>query len=219
VGAPTAVLFDNDGLLLDTESVWTRAEQDLFERRGLEFTLSDKQELVGTPAHISGEIIARKLGEPGRGPELIAELDELVFAELEQGIDTMVGARELVAELGSRAVPLALVSNSPLRFVTRALELVGLEAAFDAVVSGHEVAAPKPEPDPYLHACELLAAGPDGAFALEDSPTGVSSALAAGLTVIGVPSIPGVVLEEAHVVVSSLEDPALPGHLGLDSSS
>lgn len=215
MGAPTAVLFDNDGLLVDTESVWTRAEQDLFERRSLEFTLTDKQELVGTPAHVAGEIIARKLGEQGRGKELIEELNELVFAELEQGIDTMVGARELVAELRGREVPLALVSNSPLLFVERALELVGMDGAFDAVVSGHEVAAPKPEPDPYLHACELLSAGPAGAFALEDSPTGVRSARAAGLTVIGVPSIPGVVLEEAHLVVSSLEDPALPGHLGL----
>jgi HAD superfamily hydrolase (TIGR01509 family) len=216
VGAPTAVLFDNDGLLLDTESVWTRAEQDLFERRGREFTLSDKQELVGTPAHISGEIISRKLGEHGRGPELIAELDELVVAELEQGIDAMVGARELVGELRGRGVPLALVSNSPLRFVERALDLVGMHDAFEAVVSGHEVPAPKPAPDPYLHACELLSAGPRGAFALEDSPTGVESALAAGLTVIGVPSVPGVTLEDAHVVIASLEDPALLGHLGLD---
>lgn len=215
MSAPAAVLFDNDGLLLDTESVWTRGEQDLFERHGRQFTLADKQELVGAPAHVAGEVIARKLDQRGRAEELIAELDELVLAELENGIEAMVGARELVAELASRGVPLALVTNSPPRFVGRALELVGMERAFDTVVSGHDVAAPKPEPDPYLRACELLGAGPPGAFALEDSPTGVRSAVAAGLTVIGVPSIPGVELEQAHIVVGSLADPALPGHLGL----
>lgn len=216
MGHPTAVLFDNDGLLLDTESVWTRAEQDLFERRDLEFTLADKHELVGTPAHVAGEILARRLGEPGRGEQLIAELDTLVVEELEGGVDPMVGARELVAELGRRGIPLALVSNSPPHFIERALELVGMSDVFGAVVSGHEVAAPKPAPDPYLHACSLLSVDPPGAFALEDSPTGVQAARAAGLTVIGVPSVPGVTLELAHVVVESLQDPSLPGHLGLE---
>ncbi len=62
---PDAVVFDNDGLLLDTESVWTRAEQDLFERRGLEFTARHKRELVGTSAEIAGGILERRLGEPG----------------------------------------------------------------------------------------------------------------------------------------------------------
>src|SRR5690606_19882993 len=71
---PDAVIFDNDGLLLDTESVWTRAEEDLFDRRGQEFTPADKLELVGTSAAIAGRILERRLGEPGRGEELIEEL-------------------------------------------------------------------------------------------------------------------------------------------------
>ena len=78
--APDAVVFDNDGLLLDTESVWTRAEQDLFERRGIEFTAADKRELVGTSAEIAGAVLERRLGEPGRSAELIEELNELVVA-------------------------------------------------------------------------------------------------------------------------------------------
>src|ERR1700704_6517720 len=81
--APTAVVFDNDGLLLDTESVWTRAERDLFERRGVECTPADKRELVGTSAEIAGGILARRLEEPGRAATLIEELNELVVAELE----------------------------------------------------------------------------------------------------------------------------------------
>ena len=212
---PAAVLFDNDGLLLDTESVWTRAERDLFERRELEFTLQHKRELIGTPAQVAGEILARRLGEPGGEAALIAELDELVFEELEAGVDPMPGARELVAELRRLRIPLGLVSNSPERFIHRALELVEMTDAFDSVISGHAVQAPKPEPHPYLEACEQLEVEPGDSVALEDSPTGVASARAAGLTVIGVPSLQGMPLEQAHVVVESLSDPALPKHLGL----
>ena len=76
--APDAVVFDNDGLLLDTESVWTRAEEDLFERRGLVFTPADKRVLVGTSAEIAGGILEQRLGEPGRAEELIEELNVLV---------------------------------------------------------------------------------------------------------------------------------------------
>jgi HAD superfamily hydrolase (TIGR01509 family) len=204
---PDAVLFDNDGLLLDTESVWTRAEQDLFERRGTEFTPADKRELVGTSAAIAGAVLERRLGEPGRAMALIEELNELVVAELEHGVEAMLGAAELLQRLKRRGTPIGLVSNSPLVFVRRSLELVGFEASFDVVLSAHEVAAPKPAPDPYLEACRRLGveAGP-GVVALEDSPTGVAAARAAGLTVIGVPSIEGVPLEEAHHLAESLLD-------------
>jgi len=204
---PDAVVFDNDGLLLDTESVWTRAEQDLFERRGLEFTPADKLELVGTSADVAGGILERRLGEPGQAAELIEELNELVVAELEHGVESMIGAGALLERLGERGVPLGLVSNSPLRFVRRSIELAGFEGRFDVVLSAHEVAAPKPAADPYLEACRRLGveAGP-AVVALEDSPTGVAAARAAGLTVIGIPSVEGVLLDEAHHLAESLLD-------------
>jgi HAD superfamily hydrolase (TIGR01509 family) len=211
-GLPDAVVFDNDGLLLDTESVWTRAEEDLFERRGTEFSPADKLELVGTSAEIAGGILERRLGEPGRAAELIEELNELVVAELEHGVEAMIGARDLLHALKARGTPIGLVSNSPLIFVRRSLEIVGFVDHFDVVLSAHEVAAPKPAPDPYLEACRRLGveAGPN-VVALEDSPTGVAAAVAAGLTVIGVPSVEGVALEEAHHIAESLED-AIVGH-------
>jgi HAD superfamily hydrolase (TIGR01509 family) len=213
---PTAVVFDNDGLLLDTESVWTRAERDLFERRGLDFTPADKRELVGTSAEIAGAILERRLGEPGRGARLIEELNELVVAELEHGVETMVGARELLHSLGQRGTPLGLVSNSPLAFVLRSLEIVGLADRFDVVLSAHEVAAPKPAPDPYLEACRRLGVQPGPAVvALEDSPTGVAAARAAGLTVIGIPSLEGIVLDEAHEIANSLRDDVVARRLSL----
>jgi HAD superfamily hydrolase (TIGR01509 family) len=204
---PDAVVFDNDGLLLDTESVWTRAEQDLFDRRGSEFTPGDKRELVGTSAEIAGRILERRLGEPGRAEALIEELNELVVVELERGVEAMIGARDLLQQLRERGTPTGLVSNSPIEFVSRSLELAGFGAYFDVVISAHEVSAPKPAPDPYLEACRRLGvtAGPS-VVALEDSPTGVAAAVAAGLTVIGIPSVEGVALDEAHHLADSLLD-------------
>jgi HAD superfamily hydrolase (TIGR01509 family) len=214
--APEAVVFDNDGLLLDTESVWTRAEQDLFERRGLEFTPAHKMELVGTSAEVAGRVLERRLGEPGRAAELIEELNELVVAELEHGVEAMVGARELLHALRERGTPIGLVSNSPIAFVRRSLEIAQFEDRFDAVVSAHETAAPKPAPDPYLEACRRLGVDPGPAVvALEDSPTGVAAARAAGLTVIGVPSLEGVALEEAHHIAESLLDDVVARRLVL----
>jgi HAD superfamily hydrolase (TIGR01509 family) len=215
-GAPEAVIFDNDGLLLDTESVWTRAERDLFERRGLDFSAADKRELVGTSAEIAGGILERRLSEPGRAAALIEELNELVVAELEHGVEAMVGARDLLHKLKLRGTPIGLVSNSPLAFVRRSLEIVGFQDRFDVVLSAHEVAAPKPAPDPYLEACRRLGVEPGPAVvALEDSPTGVAAARAAGLTVIGVPSLEGVALDEAHHIAASLLDDVVSHHLVL----
>lgn len=214
--APEAVIFDNDGLLLDTESVWTRAEQDLFERRGTAFTPADKRELVGTSAAIAGAMLERRLGEPGQAGALIEELNALVVAELEHGVEAMIGARELLHTLRERGTPIGLVSNSPLIFVERSLQLVGFDDHFDVVLSAHEVAAPKPAPDPYLEACRRLGVepGPD-VVALEDSPTGVAAARAAGLTVIGVPSIDGIALDEAHHLAGSLLDEVVARRLAI----
>jgi HAD superfamily hydrolase (TIGR01509 family) len=209
---PDAVLFDNDGLLLDTESVWTRAEEDLFERHGVRFTADHKRELVGTSAAIAGGLLERWLDRPGQLTAVIEELNDLVVVELEHGVEAMVGARDLLESLKAQGTPIGLVSNSPLAFVARSLEIVGFEEIFDVVISAHEVAAPKPAPDPYLEACRRLGVEPGpGVIALEDSPTGVAAARAAGLTVIGVPSVDGVELLEAHHIAASLLDQTVTG--------
>jgi len=87
---------------------------------------------------------------------------------------------------------------------------------FEIVVTGDEVAAPKPAPDVYLRACELLGAEPSRSIGLEDSPTGVAAARAAGMFVIGIPSFPGIALDGADLVGDSLADPLVRGALGLD---
>ncbi|MCC6754917.1 MAG: HAD family phosphatase [Solirubrobacterales bacterium] len=215
---PEAVLFDNDGLLLDTEAVWSRAEQELFEIRGLEFTIEHKRSLVGSSAKIAGRKLAGFLGEPGRDVEIMDELNDLVLAELEGGVDAMVGARELVDLLRLAGVPIALVSNSPRRFIERSHEVAGTGLPFDAVISGHEVPEAKPAPDAYLEACRQLGVEPGKrVVALEDSPSGITAAVAAGLFAIGIPSVPGIDLDQADLVAASLEAEPVLHALGIET--
>ena len=202
---PTAVIFDNDGLLLDTESVWTRAEQDLFERRGKEFTPADKLELVGTSAEIAGGVLEGRLEEPGRAAELIEELNELVIAELEHGVEAMIGARELLARVARArhadrpCLQLADRLRPPL---ARDRRLRGsLRRRRQRPRSRCAEAGARPLPRG-LSAPRRSSAGPE-VVALEDSPTGVAAARAAGLTVIGIPSVEGVALDEAHHIAAS----------------
>lgn len=212
---PDAVLFDNDGLLLDTESVWSRAEQKLFEIRGLEFTIDHKRSLVGSSEKLAGEKLGRFLGEVGLERQIMDELNDLVLTELEGGVDPMVGALELIALLRSEGVPLGLVSNSPRHFIERSHEVAATGMPFDVVVSGHEVPEAKPAPDAYLEACRQLGVGPGSrVVALEDSPSGVTAAEAAGLFVIGIPSVPGIELT-ADLVAESLEHDSVLERLGI----
>jgi len=214
---PEAVLFDNDGLLLDTEAVWSRAEQKLFKSRGLEFTIDHKRDLVGSSEKLAGQKLARFLDEVGREDEIMVELNALVLAELEGGVDTMVGARELVDLLLRAGVPVGLVSNSPRAFIERSHEVAQTEMDFDAVISGHEVPEAKPAPDAYLEGCRQLGVEPGKrVIALEDSPSGVTAAVAAGLFVIGIPSVPGIELDQADLTATTLEDEAVLRTLGIE---
>jgi HAD superfamily hydrolase (TIGR01509 family) len=213
---PAAVIFDNDGLTLDTEHTWTRAETALYARYGTEFTLDHKREMLGTSGAKSALSMERHLGQPGRGGELSAELRALVHAELDgAGVTPMAGVIELIAALGERGVPLGLATNSGREFATRALRGAGLLECFAAVVSAEDVARPKPAPDVYLAAAAALGAQPQECVALEDSETGVAAARAAGMTVIGVPSFPGIELAAADLVAPSLADPRVWCLLGL----
>ena len=217
VPAPAAVVFDNDGLTLGTETVWTRAEVSLFARRGLEFTHANKLELVGTAAPVAAVTLAAMLGaSPAEGEAIYAELRELVLAELAGGCVPMPGAVELLAALRERRIPLGLCSNSPRAFVDLALRVSGLESAFDVTLAGDEVDHPKPAPDPYVAVCTALGAAPADCVALEDSPTGATSARAAGMRVLGVPAVEGVRLDDvAHEVHASLQAPGVWAALGL----
>jgi len=216
---PEAVVFDCDGLLLDTESAWTRAEVELYRRHGGEFTLEHKREMVGTDGETASLMMERHLGLPGQGARLRVELLELVLEEVARSAPPRPGALELVAALRGAGVPIGLASNSPRRFVELALGVAGLTESFDCVLSAEDVARPKPAPDIYAESCRRLGVDPAAAVALEDSPTGVAAAKAAGMTVIGVPSLPGVHLPEADVAAPSLHAPAVWSTVGLRAAA
>ena len=214
--APDGIVFDCDGLLLDTETSWTRAEETLFARYGRVFTPTHKRRMLGTAGQVTQGILEELLDQPGRGLELAGELIALAWDEVARGARPQPGAARLVGELRGR-VPIAVASNSPHGMVDVALEASGLSGVFDLVVGVDDVERPKPAPDLYEAACRGLGVTPDRAVALEDSPTGVASARSAGLWVIGVPSMDGVELP-ADQLAGSLEDLAVWATLGLDGA-
>jgi HAD superfamily hydrolase (TIGR01509 family) len=211
-----AVIFDNDGLLLDTEESWTRAERTLFARRGLEFTIEHKRALLGNSAQAGAAKLEQMLDEPGCGPALIVELAALVLEEMAHYAPPRPGAVELIARLRAAGIPMGVASNSSRMLVDRALASAGIEAGiFKAILTADVVAEPKPAPEIYLSCCAALGTSPERTLVLEDSPTGVAAAIAAGCYTIAVPSLAGVELGAASLIVDSLASPAITQALGL----
>lgn len=209
--APKAVVFDMDGLLVDSEVLWGRAERRVVEGYGRAWEPEVQQLLLGSGPADAAALLARHLG--------VADADEvdrrLLAASVEEfraGVPLRPGAGPLVAALRGR-LPLAIASNSRRVLVDLALSSAGLCGVMDAVVSAEDVARPKPAPDPYAGACALLGVDPAAAVAFEDSPTGVVSARAAGCWVIGCPSLPGTRLDGAHATVAALTEVDAPALL------
>lgn len=217
---PLGVVFDNDGLLLDTEPCWTVAEEALFRAYGKVFDLAAKHALIGTSPQTSAPILERLLDRPGEGRKLGEDLYALALTEIGGWASPRPGAADLVARLRVAGMPLAVASNSPRSHLLAGLRRVGLEDHFDVVLGVDDVANPKPAPDLYLQACRDLRVDPADAVALEDSPPGVAAAKAAGMRVIGIPSVVGVDLSgKADLVAESLADPPVHRALGLNPDS
>ena len=201
-----AVAFDMDGLLIDSEPLWHRAEQQLLRDHGLDDPALDKASTVGMAPRETLELYARLLGlEPSVLPGLWADMRAIMERLYATEMVRLPGAAQLVAALRGR-VPLAIASNTDLDLVLFALSAAGFDGVFDVVVSSAEVTHSKPAPDVYLEVCRRLGVRPSDAVALEDSPTGVAAAAAAGLTVIAVPQFKGVDVSPAHHVIGSLEE-------------
>ncbi len=211
---PAAVIFDNDGLLLDTEEAWTRAEQTLFARRDRTFTMEHKRELIGSSREDAAGMLEVMLDAPGRGLDLMDELHALVMEEARRPVTPRPGAERLVAEIAASGTPMGVASNSPRAFLDLVLAGSGLldgpgGSPFAVTVAGDEVAASKPAPDIYLAACAALGAAPAECVAFEDSPPGVAAARAAGVHVTGVPYFPDGDLPDADAVAARLDSPEI----------
>jgi HAD superfamily hydrolase (TIGR01509 family) len=212
------VVFDNDGLLLDTEEAWTRAEQTLFAGLGREFTTEHKRTLIGSSRALAAVKLETILERPGEGEQLMDELHELVMEEALKGVAPRPGALALLARLSAAGIPLAVASNSEREFLERTLSGAGLlgDGPFATVVSANDVEHPKPAPDIYQEACRRLGVEPGQAVALEDSPIGAASAAAAGMFVIGVPYFAGSEIPGASMLADSLAEESVAAALGLN---
>ncbi|BDM74413.1 haloacid dehalogenase (plasmid) [Streptomyces nigrescens] len=202
-----AVVFDCDGLLVDTEACWTVAETAIFAAHGHPFGPEQKALVIGRTVEAAGEAMAHYFGHPGAGAELAADLLERVRKELSGGAEALPGAAELVRACRA-AVPIAVASNSPRELLDAALRSAGLADHFAHSFAADEVRSPKPAPELYLTACQALGVSPRCSVAFEDSATGIAAARAAGLHVGVVPSLPGTALDHDWLG-TSLAEPAL----------
>ncbi len=203
--ARVAVLFDMDGLLVDSEPLWLEAETAVMARLGAGWTAADQAQLLGGSLDRTVRYLLAKATKPAP-PQAVAEWLMAGIVELarDRGVKVQPGGRELLAEVAAAGLPHALVTGSERRFMDVVLDRTGLR--FDALVCADDVSATKPDPEPYLLAAKLLGADPARCVALEDSPNGVASAEAAGCRVIAVPSLIPVEPAPGRTVVRSLLD-------------
>ena len=183
-GLPAAVLWDMDGTLIDTEPCWIAAERDLVESFGGTWTQQDTEALIGMALLDAAEVFQR-LGVDLEAREIALRLTATVIDVLSTAT-FQPGALDLLAQLRAAGVPSALVTASYRPMVDAVVALTP-PGSFAAVVTGDEVARGKPDPLPYLRAAELLGVAPTHCVAIEDSPPGITAALASGARTLGVP--------------------------------
>ncbi|WP_306214933.1 HAD family hydrolase [Actinoplanes sp. RD1] len=182
------MLFDMDGTLVDSEKVWDVALHELAARAGGTLSPAARQAMVGSSMRVSMQILRDDLGQPDRDEAVdVAWIEGRVEELFAAGLVWRPGAMELLAAVRAAGLPTALVTSTGRRLVEVALGTLGRDN-FNAVVCGDEVSAPKPDPAPYRRAADLLGVPIDQCVAIEDSPTGMASALASGARVIAVPA-------------------------------
>jgi HAD superfamily hydrolase (TIGR01509 family) len=182
-----AVLFDMDGTLLDSEKVWDVALDDLATWLGGELSGTARRRMVGSSMARSVAILHSDLGIEADPESSAAYLTERTAELFRTSLVWKPGARQLLEAVHAAAVPTALVTSTRRYLTEIALDTIG-RAHFAVTICGDEVRRPKPHPDPYLRAAELLAAEPARCVAIEDSPLGIAAAEAAGCAVLAVPS-------------------------------
>lgn len=185
IALPAAVLWDMDGTLVDTEPYWIAAEKRLVASFGRSWTDEQSLQLVGNDLEGSAAVL-QAAGVAMPVAAIVERLTDEVIAQLaEHGVPFRPGAKELLASLRALGVKTAIVTMSRHRMAQRVVDAIDFDA-FDAVLGGDDVERPKPFPDPYLAGAAALGVDIRDCVALEDSPTGLTSAVASGAASIGI---------------------------------
>ncbi|MFB9732698.1 MULTISPECIES: HAD family hydrolase [Ornithinimicrobium] len=202
---PAAVLWDMDGTLVDTEPYWMAEETALVEAAGGTWSHEEALGLVGNDLMVSAQVLLERTPVTGTREQVVDALVSGVAARMRTGLPWRPGAPELLADLRRQDVPCALVTMSWTALADVLLEHLPA-GTFAAVVTGDQVERGKPHPDPYLEAARRLAVEPQDCVALEDSPTGATSATAAGVPTLVVPNVVEVPRLAGAVRLGSLVD-------------
>lgn len=217
-----AVVFDLDGVLLDSEQVWDRSRREVAEAHGGRWSEEATSSTQGMSSTEWAGYMREAVGVDLPEPRIIDAVLEKLFTHYDEQLPLLPGAVEAVARIKSRW-PLGLASSSNRVVIERVLAAAGLQGAFRAVVSSEEVPRGKPSPDVYIEVADRLGCPPRHLVAVEDSANGIRSAAAAGLTVVAVPNReyppPGHVLELAALVLESLDDLRVDALEGLDRAA
>jgi HAD superfamily hydrolase (TIGR01509 family) len=204
-----AVVFDLDGVIVDSEQVWDAAREALARERGGRWHDKAQQDMMGMSSVEWSRYMHDVIGLKDPPEEISAEVVRRLEATYREELPLIDGAPEAVARLAERW-PLAVASSSNRPIIDLVLELSGLDRFFEATVSSEEVPRGKPSPDVYLEAASRLGADPTKTAAVEDSRNGILSAKAAGMRVIAIPNKrfpPGEeALAEADVVLESISE-------------
>ena len=210
-----AVLFDMDGVLVDSEPFWYQVEGDLVRRLGGQWGREHQAKCIGGTVDATCRYIVELTGTSWT----VEQVQEAVMADMvaacsSPALAVHAGAVELVDAVQARGVPTALVTSSFRVIVDAVLERLGAHR-FDTVVTGDEVSRGKPDPEPYLVACERLGVAPEHAIVVEDAHHGVVAAEAAGCTVVAVPSVAPIEPRPGRFVVETIGDVEPDWLLGL----
>ena len=203
-----AVIFDMDGVMIDSEPLWEKTERILLARRSIDYSPDYRDKIVGLNQRDSGRLLVDTFDLDETVEDIINERISILTSIYEEELELIPALVPLLEQLAREGYRLAVASSSPLRVVTFVLDMFSLYDHFLTVVSGDSVGNGKPHPDIYLHTADMLGVVPAECVAIEDSINGLRSAKGAGMYCIAIPDkrLTPEQFKSADVILDSLRE-------------